>query len=990
MTTYNTGDSSAVTTIAAPNPVDSDEFGGAIYMCGDYAYIASRDTSFTGRVYVYKQVNRVWQKQTNIFNHSSTDYDYIWNPLNTTNDGERFGASGGISSNGSRIAVTARFADENGLNSGKLFIYHLNGSKYEAQTISQPSFSTAGDDIGVSCTMNDDGTVIVVSASKDDTFGSDAGNFTVYKYNQSTSLWARQDYSNLDTILGISGSSQLGMSVALNPTGNLFAIAINDNKVFLWEDTTQSDTSTFSYAATITSSNTNFATQNKNLKLYGNYILAASTYRNVPIEYRKTYLYEYEGSGTVSLKATIDSPDTEVYFGRALAMDWRTIVISDRGYDSVGRAYVFTFDPTDNSVTLNYRLEGTGVANVDKFGEDIAIEGDYIMVGHVGVDNGAVHTNSGAVEVFDLTKMGEDLATSASSVTTIEPPNKLEAIPPAVSPQPTRFGQAVSSQGDYMVVSSKYHPDNGTDGSEGVVYLYKFVNGSWTKQTGVYGGNDYFHESNSVNYGVAVDVSSDGFTVIVGDQLYSSNTGAFYIYNGNGSYTKATIASPGFLSSGDRYGLSCALSSDGTVAIVTAFRDDESTVAPVEAGDGALAVYKYNGSTWPTTTQSGNAPLQEILPSNANNYRFGRACAINDRGDILVVNEESGDTIHVYYDSNSSSSTSNFSLVNTITTFPPSDTVGGSSFNLSAYGDYFLIGAIGGNKAYLYQVTSNYSTLTQKLAINSPDSNQANFGNAVSLRNNRIIIGDSGANTQGSAYVYYYETSSNLVAFRYRLLQNTAGNDDFGYDVSINGDHVFVGNRNYDITDYPDAGALFIYNLAICFAEGSLVLCKDGYKAVEDLQRGDLVYCVDVKDYVPLARLCKGNGQTGSFVRFDVSSVGENSPQWPTIITRGHPVYYENDFYNPEDFAHHEGYPGVMFIESTKPLIMYTLQFEEHHIIDVNGMHITSLPPYTTFNNQYLSPNLYFDKSKFNADNVGKCYPPYMLHCDPIPNYKLA
>ena len=44
----------------------------------------------------------------------------------------------------------------------------------------------------------------------------------------------------------------------------------------------------------------------------------------------------------------------------------------------------------------------------------------------------------------------------------------------------------------------------------------------------------------------------------------------------------------------------------------------------------------------------------------------------------------------------------------------------------------------------------------------------------------------------------------------------------------------------------------------------------------------------------------------------------------------------------------------------------------------------TSLPHNTNYFNHYLKEDEFFDKTKFNKNNIGKHYKPYILHTDPL------
>uniref|UniRef100_A0A6C0J6T7 Hedgehog/Intein (Hint) domain-containing protein n=1 Tax=viral metagenome TaxID=1070528 RepID=A0A6C0J6T7_9ZZZZ len=172
-----------------------------------------------------------------------------------------------------------------------------------------------------------------------------------------------------------------------------------------------------------------------------------------------------------------------------------------------------------------------------------------------------------------------------------------------------------------------------------------------------------------------------------------------------------------------------------------------------------------------------------------------------------------------------------------------------------------------------------------------------------------------------------------------------------------------------------------------CYHPDTNILTDKGYINITKLKRGDMIKTL--LSYKKLARLIitpvKNYGD--DYIVFDVSSLGPHIPDRKLIITKGHPIYYKGNFYNPEDFVNNMTYNVYLNKINIKKL--YHLQFEEHEIIYSNNLLTTSLPSNTIFLNLYLPKNLYFDKKKFNRNNIGKHYPPYFLHEDPIPLNKL-
>jgi hypothetical protein len=168
----------------------------------------------------------------------------------------------------------------------------------------------------------------------------------------------------------------------------------------------------------------------------------------------------------------------------------------------------------------------------------------------------------------------------------------------------------------------------------------------------------------------------------------------------------------------------------------------------------------------------------------------------------------------------------------------------------------------------------------------------------------------------------------------------------------------------------------------ICYHPDTLISTNKGDIKIKNLKRGDLIKTLN--GYKKLARLLTidCNKIEDTYIIFNENSLGNNIPNNKLIITKGHPIYYKGEYYNPEDFAESTDF-NVNYID--KIIInMYHIQFETHEVIYSNNLTTTSLPPYTNYLNLHLPEDLYFDKEKFSHENIGKHYPPYFLHDDPL------
>ena len=172
-------------------------------------------------------------------------------------------------------------------------------------------------------------------------------------------------------------------------------------------------------------------------------------------------------------------------------------------------------------------------------------------------------------------------------------------------------------------------------------------------------------------------------------------------------------------------------------------------------------------------------------------------------------------------------------------------------------------------------------------------------------------------------------------------------------------------------------------DLENCYHPDTKILTDKGFIKIKHLSRGDFIHTN--KGYKKLARLIitPAKKSLDEYIIFKKGSLGPNKPNEDLIITKGHPVYYKNNYYNPEDFVNNLKY-NVSYIKLNIQKV-YHLQFEEHYLINSNNVLTTSLPPNTEYLNLYLPKELYFDKDNFKESHIGKHYPPYFLHNEPIP-----
>lgn len=272
----------------------------------------------------------------------------------------------------------------------------------------------------------------------------------------------------------------------------------------------------------------------------------------------------------------------------------------------------------------------------DLMGSAIALssDGSTMAVGDPGEDSNALGINgdqssisapsSGAVFVY--TRSGSDWA--------------LQAYIKASMPAST-FGTsvAISSNGDTLAVGAE---------NTGAVFVFTRVGATWTQQARVMpavGGADFF--------GHSVAVSGDGDVLAVGapsedssatgvggnaTDNSSANSGAAYTFTrAAGIWTQHSFIKASNTGSGDAFGSSVAISTNGSTLVVGAPTEDSSATGI--GGDqlnnsalesGAVYVFAQSAGVW--------AQQAYVKASNTDaNDQFGNSVATSGTGDAVAV-----------------------------------------------------------------------------------------------------------------------------------------------------------------------------------------------------------------------------------------------------------------------------------------------------------------------------------------------------------------
>jgi hypothetical protein len=272
---------------------------------------------------------------------------------------------------------------------------------------------------------------------------------------------------------------------------------------------------------------------------------------------------------TQQAKLEVGKAEGSSYFGRgvALSADGSTALIGDPGNGSnTGAAWVFT--RSGSTWTKQTRLEGAGEVGAGQFGRSVALgaDGSTALVGAFA-DNG----RSGAAWVF--TRSGSTWAQQGSKLTG------------GGEVGPGYFGRSVALAADGATALIGGTED---DLRAGAAWVFTRSGTAWPQQGSKLTGGG---ESGKGQFGVAVALSGDGSTALVGG-AGDGSAGAAWVFARSGpawAQQGPKLTGGGEVGPG-AFGFSVSLSGDGSTALVGGLGDAANT--------GAAWVFARSGTAW--------------------------------------------------------------------------------------------------------------------------------------------------------------------------------------------------------------------------------------------------------------------------------------------------------------------------------------------------------------------------------------------------------
>jgi hypothetical protein len=303
-----------------------------------------------------------------------------------------------LSLSGDSLAVGAYRDDEQGTNSGSVYLFTRVGGVWTQQAKLTAADGAGYDYYGYSLSLSGDS--LAVGAYADDDQGSSSGS--VYVYTRTGGVWTQQA-----KLTASDGESDDWFGYSLSLSGDSLAVGA-------FGDDDQGSGSGSAYV--FTRSGGAWTQQAKltaldgalgdefgySLTLSGDSLAVGAYYGDgVAADTGSVYLYTRTG-GIWTQQAKLIAADglSGDYFGSGIALSGDSLAVGAHGDDDQGTdsGSVYLFTRSGETWTQQAKLSASDGANSDYFGTGLALFGDSLAVGAYGDDDQG--SNSGSVYVF--------------------------------------------------------------------------------------------------------------------------------------------------------------------------------------------------------------------------------------------------------------------------------------------------------------------------------------------------------------------------------------------------------------------------------------------------------------------------------------------------------------------------------------------------------------------------------------------------------------
>jgi hypothetical protein len=526
-------------------------------------------------------------------------------------------------------------------------------------------------------------------------------------------------------------------------------------------------------------------------------------------------------------KLWADDGDTGDYFGNAVSISGNVIVVGASNDDNgnwnsySGSAYVFA-NVSANVWTQQVKVLASDGEAGDYFGCSVSISGNVLTIGAYGENDKG--SSAGSVYVF---------ANSSANVWAEQA--KLLASDGSAN---DKFGESVSLSGNVLVVGAAYDDKSVNILDSGSAYVFANTSGNqWIQQAKLLASDELSHD----RFGGAVAISDNVIAVgaVNAGSAYRSSV-YFFVAQPSGIWQQSGQSSLFDLSYYGDFGSAVALS--GSMAAVGYMHDDDN-------GSSSGSAYFVNVANLPNISPRLVSDRNSLHVTQGEVFSYV-AQGFDGNGDALtyssnnlpswlslntVTGQLSGTPTAEYGTTNSfvlnvsdgvSSSNTTFNLTTLHESMikvlardgKTSDNFGQS---VAISGNLAVVGAKGEDEngsevgaVYVYEKTFGNVWIQQAKILPSDGKSGNDFGNAVAISDNVIVVGaqnvyDNGYSS-GSAYVFVNSSGNTWTQQTKLRASDVSAYDNFGYSVSISGNVIVVGASDDDDKG-TDSGSAYVF-----------------------------------------------------------------------------------------------------------------------------------------------------------------------------------
>ncbi|MCF6307689.1 MAG: T9SS type A sorting domain-containing protein [Flavobacteriaceae bacterium] len=337
---------------------------------------------------------------------------------------------------------------------------------------------------------------------------------------------------------------------------------------------------------------------------------------------------------------------------------------------------------------------------------------------------------------------------------------------------------SLSSDGSIMAVGARYNDGNGNN--SGHVRIYQNQNGIWTQL-----GQDIDGEAENDEFGYSISLSSNGLVLAIGAP-YNNGNGHVRIYRiQSGVWTQIGQDIEGE-SSGDWFGWSVSLSSDGLVVAIGASYNDGNGIDA-----GHVRIYQNQNEIW---TQFGTDIDGETSGD------FSGSVSLNSNGSVVAIGARRNDGngtesghVRVYHNQSGV-----WTQIGQDIDGEDAGDRSGRSVSLSSDGSVVAIGAFwndgnGINSGHVRIYKNQNEIWTQIGTDIDGEASGDNFGNSVSLSSDGLMVAIGAFWNDGngidSGHTRIYQNQNEIwIQIGEDINGEAAGDASGGWSVSLSSD----------------------------------------------------------------------------------------------------------------------------------------------------------------------------------------------------------